>query len=485
MISSNSQMVIIPTTGPLTRLLDSTDTQHTTTITNLTSTITTGRNVGMELIELITSSYENYTANITPGLPNNDTYTVYKDNTQTTTKTIQLYPTNVRQNMIEYSIILGSIFCYSLDSIIYNCTGDIAVNSLDSYSATSLFSGILTRTGSKSTIVPFKLWNSDDFRYVTYLTYLWNMTRLYFISTNNVNFYPSYVQIKNSSTVSTQEITLGYALPNAFLLNQSVIFYHVVDPTITNFTVYQHNIGQNTQSFFNNIIASIYAIITNYTSLFFTNSSSYIHVSLDTYTNTDAYKIYSAYMKTVIGTTSTIQSQQQVSYTATTIGNIINANISYNFAQVNSIIILLKQLYWVSTHYIISFMKSFAVTSSTQLTSSTKATFIPIINSNIQNLNDNFITILNNYIPVTVNNVTMQNFFNTDVNTNFNTFINNCQNQLKSTNFDDYTDYIPLWQTLSSTSSWFTNMQNTNYQVSTNVCSFGKNTTAYTGKQSN
>jgi len=464
MITSNTAVIINPTIGPLTRLNDSTDPQHSTTITNLTTTVKVGRNIAMEIIELITGSFENYQNIILPGLPNNDLYTVYKDNTLTATKSIQLYPTMIRQKLSLYSIILGTIFCYSLDSIIYNCSNDFAINNLDNYHSIGLFDQILVRTGSKSTIVRFNLWNSDDFRYVIYLTYLWNAIRLFFVSGNSSSFYPAYVQVPNNNTLSAQAMSLqsinaGYVTPSTFILNQSLLFYHVLDPSITIFTISQFNIGQNIQSYFNNIISLIYDIITKYTNLFFTDASgSYINVSLDSYTNTDAYKIYNAYIQKIIGSTTKIQSQNQITYIANTIINMIDANIIYNFEQLQNITAILKQLFWTNPHYMITFMKTITVTSSSQLANSTKSSFVNISNSSITNLNDNFITVLNNYIPITVNGVSLTNFYNTDVNTYFNTFINNCQNQLKSQNYDNYTNYLPLWTILSTTNSWATSM---------------------------
>lgn len=478
-ITSNSNYIISQTTDSLNRFNDTSDSQHVQTVSFYKTYITTGVHVTLTSMILLLSKYSNYkinlsylTSNYNTEITNND-QTIFSDNTLTTTRIIKMYTDQNKQIFISYSITLGLIRAYMLDSIIYNCYNDSVINTADNFvTSHGLFTFLYREQGdAKNLIKLLQLYNSDVFRYKTYFTYLNNIIRIFLINSGTQIFSIKYYHnVDTSNTISHTNNELQYFLPDRYYFNLSILFYHSIDPQFSNissektlqdtlfYDVYKFNIGQQTRSFFNNIISTFFTFNDAYNTVPFTDYTQTSKLSDLGYSNitsyfaggyeiTDAYKIYNAYMKIIENdiANSTIQSTEQLYFLGSVIKSTIDTNIKYNFIQLQNIMSIIytsNPLYWTS-HYILSFFKTFKYNKITDIyIPSSGSGFAPVTNSPILELNDNFMTVLNNF--KIINNIT-NNFFNNDVNINFDIFIKNCLDSLRVDNYDDYMNYYPIW----------------------------------------
>lgn len=453
----------------------------TNTIESLCSQLTNGRYSEMTLIYNQLLSYnKNYnyvydgSYNLTY-LPTNNDYVVATTSDATNYRQLQLYSADLKKSLFRTGILLGTITHYSYDTLVYNAQYDYPINKIDSYTSSGLFGSNFQRgVESQSTIIPLNLYNADDFRYILYNTYMNNIIRLS-ISTPPVttDFLPTigFITLNSSNSISLSENLEPFLPPNNSSISDSITFYHVVDPDINNFAVYQFNIGENTKVYFDDIITSSYNIFSTYYSVL--NNGNIDTRTSTYYTETDAYNIYKSYVQNVINTdlvNKQIKSYQQVQLLSNTIKYNIDNNIRYNFNEIsNALNILYKATRNQLDHYIISFYRLYTYISTAKDWFPIAGTsFVPVINSSVDKQNDNFITTLNNIVSLsTPTGIIVDNFFNLYIRDQVSNFITSCQNQLRTQNYDGYTDEYRMWSRLlflsgSDIVTTFTNSMDTN-----------------------
>jgi hypothetical protein len=431
-------------------LIDSSDTNLVQTKTTLITNLTNGRSFAMNLIYNMLQKYMTLYSSTFPlfnaYLPNNDIYVIPTNSSGSETINKVLYTDLFKNKILNNSLLVGSLFAYGIDSLIYNTATDIATDTLDNIASSPLFGNILNRGSlSKSTIIPFNLYTSDDIRYLHYLTFLNNMISIQ-LTTNSdaVIFNPVNAIILNNVSTNVSDLYLTSLTPNLIPLNESILLYHVLDSDIVNYVVTKNNISEETEVYFSRNINQVYDLINTYISL--------IPVTYGSSMNTDAYKIFKLYMnyiKKYNVMNSTITSKEQTQTLATAIKCNINNNIIYNFNQLLNVMTLLyrgarNQL----NSYILTFYKTYTYSSSTSLYSTSGgSSFVPIINNALSELADNLYSVLNNIttIPPIQNGIMVKNFFNDTVKSTVSKFIISCQDQLKSINYDTYINSYDLW----------------------------------------
>lgn len=331
---------------------------------------------------------------------------------------------------------------------------DVAINSYDNTRSSPLFGNILKRPGvytdtagtstiylnDSPAIIRLPLYNSDDFRYITYMTYLNNITRIKITTTGTTDpFNPTYSSVSQQNlTISSQNLNI--LTPQLLSLDESILFYHVVDPAITKYNVYPYNVGHSTSSYFDDIVQSTYNIVNKYNQV--------IPVARDQYTDSDAYMIYRQYFQSISTDSiyNTVTSSDQIQYIANLLIANININIKYNFAQLSQILLVLYNGYRnIGSSYIITFHKKFTYSNTTQKYTNSSGLSFTAITDNTSGLNDNFLSVLNDVRPLPYSGVDVTNFFNGYVNSQFDSFIFLCQSYLAESGYSEYHNDYDMW----------------------------------------
>jgi len=453
-------------------LADGSDADLVNTKIALQNSLTNGRSLSMDLFYNMLQKYMTLYSSVYPFsndfLPDNDVYVIPINASGSMTVNKMLYDTSFKNTIFNNSLLIGSLLAYGFDTLIYNTATDTATNTIDSAISSPLFGSILNRgSSSKSTIIPFSLYTSDDIRYLHYLSFLNNMISIE-LTTGAVTFNPINAVILNNASTNVSNLYLSDLLPSQIPLNESILFYHTLDSDIVNYVVTKSDIGKNTDIYFSSNIKPVYDIIEQYKSLIATTYGSY--------TDTDAYKIYKSYIefiKNFNNMNSTITSLEQTKLLASAIKYNINNNMIYNFNQLSNVMTILyygqrNQL----SSYVLSFYKSYTYSSSTNLYNMTdKLSFTPIINNAITNLADNFVSVLNNVPSLSSpTNITVKKFFNDAVKSGISNLLVSCQDQLKSTNYDPYVNDYQLWNKILFTTG--SNILDTYTGVATNATYF-------------
>lgn len=436
---SNLNYIKTKSNDPLYYLDDS------TSVNILLTTLATGRHCFLKIISIILNKYAKlYDPQLATDIIPSDTslYSIGKYPLTDTPiyRNILLYSYDFR-TMIKYiGILVGALHAYSFDSQIYNAFGDTALNLIDGSNSLPLFDGILTRgTTPNSTIIPLKLYNSDDIRYLHYLTYLNNITRLYVTDVTG-SFNTTYVRVSGVSSLGFTGNNITTLAPDNVHISDSILFYHSIDNDINRYRVYQHDIDMSTRVYFNNYSEKIYNFIEKY--------SSEISVTRDDKKNSDAYIIYNAYLNYIETNqiiNSKVKSIQQIQLLANVLKYNIDHNIHYNFTQILNVLhILYNARKTNGSNYIISFFKQYSLSSD--IYTSLSSTISQIFDSTLLNLDDNFYSILNNITIIPVpNNIYVKKFFNDGVKSAVNVFLLSCVNKLKN----DYNEYINAYNAWS------------------------------------
>lgn len=362
------------------------------------------------------------------------------------TKQIQIYSSEFKNELITYGILEGAIFYYSYDATVFNTTNETYIGS-DGVSSQPLFENILNNPNSLTYVsTKFKLYTSDDIRYLFYISFINNITRLKFVlnSSELISFDPKYATILKTPNINISNDNLNYLDPDIAGIDDIVLFYHAVDSDINNYVVYQYNYGENTSTYFDNNIGSNYSIYDKYKDI--------IPVNRIPYVDTDSYKIYKSYMKNSISNdivNNTIKSEQQVKIIANILKFNIDINIKFNFNQLlNNISILSKGSRSQSDHYILNFYRSYLAVGE-NFVPSAGSSFIPVIDSSSVLLKDNFKTTLNTIIPIQLPaGITVTNYFNNFIQDRIKTFVTQCQGLLKVPNYLEYLNDYSLWDRL-------------------------------------
>ena len=70
--------------------------------------------------------------------------------------------------------------------------------------------------------------------------------------------------ILKSPDIPLSEGNILILTPDLLSLDESILFYHIIDDDITNYVVYQYNTGESTKVYFDNNIGSIYNVFAKY-----------------------------------------------------------------------------------------------------------------------------------------------------------------------------------------------------------------------------
>lgn len=449
------------TLGQFTEVFDNLDVQRLIIdqpfVDKIKSLCHTGRNLFMYMISHYMIRYNSnyfminsdtpYTNNTgTKFLPiDDDNYVISLGNLGE--KNIQMYSQDFKNALITVGILTGALFHYVYDASVLNTSGENFTGSDETFITQPLFGDILQRpTNTAYDLIHFNLYSSDDIRYLFYISFINNITRLKIVSDSSqlTDFDPRYATILKSANIGISNANLDKLGPDVVAIDEMVLFYHTIDSDITNYVVYQYNIGENTSVYFDNNIGSNYSLYDKYQFL--------IPVNRGPYTDTDSYKIYRSYMQNSISNdivNSTIKSEQQVKLIANILKYNIDSNIRFNFGQIlNNMTVLSKSTRDQSDHYILNFYKSFLATGGSYIPSA-GASFIPVVDSSSVLLKDNFKTVINTVIPVQVpSGIVVTNYFNNYIQDKIKTFITQCQGLLKGTNYLDYLNDYSLWERL-------------------------------------
>lgn len=362
---------------------------------------------------------------------------------------IQLYMPNFKNYNFVAGLLMQALMYYVYDTLVYNANynnvPDSGTNINDGFPSLPIFGDILQRQSvDESILIPFPVYNADDIRNIFYITFIYNLTRIQIVPSGNTqSFNPEINTLEEPNTLQISSDNLNILTPDNVPIDESVLFYHIIDPSVNNYVVLPNNIDENTSSYFNTQIFSSYPVFNKYTDL--------ISVTLDNFTTTDSYKIYYKYMLDIQNTfNGKIHSPQQVQQIiAPSILNNISGNVRYNFAELTRIMSIINNATVEMTkHYIITFYKKYNLLDN-EYVPTTGIPFIPIINSNNPKLNDYFITVLNDVVDISDSNGTpIKNYFNNSIQNEFDLFITNCQKQLRSKHYDAYTSQFQLWNRL-------------------------------------
>lgn len=339
--------------------------------------------------------------------------------------------------------IISGVFKYlnTQDSVLIKSTNTQSI---------PLFENNLTKPLPDLDLVKFNLYNSDDIRMLMYVTFINNILRQKIVLTQNeiVEFNPIYSTTLKNSDIPISTFNIKTLDPDNTSLEDSLLFYHLIDPRITSYNVFSHNIGTNTDTYFNTNINKSYELYDKYNTI--------IGGRRVDYKITDAYKVYKSFIKDVMNgdiVNKFIKSPQQVDLLATTLRYNTDLNIRYNINQVlNNMTILSNATRTNSKHFILTFYRQFTQSLDTY-TSTSGLAFVPIIDSDSSNLADNFKNLLNTLIQIPVpDGVTITNYFGDYINLQIKNFTIACQNLLKGTNYDQYISDYTLWARALATS---------------------------------
>lgn len=335
----------------------------------------------------------------------------------------QLKYTNIKLNNL--SLTYGSIQKATLIDNDQNMISivDNVLNSADNHISTPLFGSTLKKQSIVTncddySIYPnlkFKnklnLYNADDFRCLTYLTYLNNIIRIKV--DNVVEFDPCYSVLQNS-TISEQNINL--LTPQLLSLDSSILFIHSLDPITTNYDFFN---AVQLGSYFNKYINARYEIANKYSNL--------ISLKYSSYEKSDAFMIYTKFLQS---TNPNVRSIEHIQYLANLLMSHIDANLRYNFLQLYQILSVIANGKRGNTN---SFIQAFNKKTN-------QTGFTP------NDANDNFLSVLLNVVPIQYSGTHIENYFNTYITTKFKEFKSMCEEYLESTDYKDYYNNSLLWE---------------------------------------
>jgi len=333
-------------------------------------------------------------------------------------------------------------------------------------------------------LVTFRLYNSQNIQQIYYMILMYNLTRLKIERTIG-----PYQYSLDHGTVYTGTILpplnepslLGLKNPYVTFIDENVIFYHVIDPITTQYTVTNAQTKQNLSTYFNETIQTKYKLFDNYKEIFPFYNGVY-------FTETDSYKIHQKYMSSI--TTSNItRDSQQVTEIATLILYNIQYNMQYNMALLrNTTTVLNNGLFSNESHYRFSFYKKFKSTNNQFISTSSfqNNSNASLNTSSNASSSDNFQTpIISNMTitgPLNVEQIPTQtsggtqitNFFSNDITNRINNFYTLCNAQLSKFDTTGYTTNYSIWKRgifdignkIQETYTKYHTIQNPQYMVS-------------------
>ena len=322
-----------------------------------------------EYIPVYNSKYNEYTLNF-----QTNKYSVATDISGQIKKKITLYSNNFRTATFNIGILFHALINYYYDTSILNVNtlisqdhSQLQLSNKDYFTSNPLFGELLNRPPNilKNDFVQFKLYNFIDIQKIYYITLLYNLTRLKIES-----LHPSYEFKLDHKSIYVNDVEphlnesklIGIHNPYITLIDDCIIFYHIIDPSITKYELIPSTIGTNISIFYNDIIQKSYKLFDTYQNIFpFYNDTNFILK--------DAYKIYQKYINIICVTNNTadtvVRDLNQIQKLAELINFHIQYNIQYNFAIMkNAITILHDALYTNKNHYRFTYFKKYKQTAT-------------------------------------------------------------------------------------------------------------------------
>jgi hypothetical protein len=366
-------------------------------------------------------------------------------------KTYFLESSDIRQNCRKYFLIFGYLLNYYYDTVLNHTQYTLPSGTLPS----SIFVGIKTleenwqnSIGKPSPIGGYCIYypksniilndkqyvrSSIDMLNYIFISFLNNLTKY------NIESVAKPFSIYYNTLVKNQDIIVTNELKFAdTYFDEILLLCYFFDNGVNNYKLNSLDIDKSIRIYFDGIINKSYEKLLQYET-FFNQFELLSYGSID---ENDAYKIYLKYINE-ISTNGNInlyvKSQQQITYLFNIIYNQIQNNIINNLYQFSNIVTFINQAHKNNTkHYNLSFYKVFG-----------SPNFIQILNNPNINLADNFISLLNTNITTkTIDNNVLTNYFNQDVNIEFNNFNKLLLNQIISDKYTDYTNDKNLWNEL-------------------------------------
>lgn len=362
-------------------------------------------------------------------------------------KTYFLESSDIRQNCRKYFLIFGYLLNYYYDTVLNHTqyTINIAYEKfigiktldwVDSIGRPPILGDGYYSYYPKSNIILNKkqyVRTSNDMLNYIFMSFLNNLIKF------NIESVVNTFSIYKNTLVNNQDIitTNNLKFANTYF-DEIFLMCYFFDNDVNNYKLNSPDKNILIKTYFDDIINKSYLNLSQY-EIFF---SQFEELSYGSIINNDAYKIFLKYLEE-INTNGNInlyvKSQEQINYLLNIIKNQIQNNIINNLYQFKNIVTFINQSHKNNTkHYNLSFYKVFGTTN-----------FVQIINNANVNLADNFISVLNNNIIVrTIDNNILTNYFNKDVNIEFNNFNKLLINQITSDKYSSYTNDQVLWDEL-------------------------------------
>jgi hypothetical protein len=375
-----------------------------------------------------------------------NTYTI-ATNKEDIKEDIELYTQDMRNGYNNISDLLSNtghsidmLISYYIDSLLMNYNnplmkGRFYTNNTKFKDFDSLYKNKQDVQKLTDDIIPYLLYNSDDIKQITYISYLNNLIRIHNTIPPNELLY-SYNTL--FPTMDDRYATLLH--PQITFIDETFIIYHLFDKTTNIYTVKNADITKNLKQYFDENIKTLFEIFTKYNYFFKINTRKL-------YKTYDSYKIYEYYINnfinnntgnTLVTTTSQIQAQ------ADTIKLNIDYNMRINFILLSNIVknIIGSQTFSSSNHYRMSFYKQYSKNLLTNVYTPTS-----VIKGNIHNhinddTDDNFESVINNNTPTLPTGVL--NMYGTILRNSVSAFETNSINFVNGININSYTDQFSL-----------------------------------------
>jgi hypothetical protein len=428
-----------------------------------------------------------YSSEYLPNLINND-YQVAVDAFGTKKRDIVLYSDNFRNGydsnisniLFNTGSLLHMLLNYYYDTTIMNLNpktspyshGYLKLSEKTYFNSNSLFGELLNRPPNtlENEGVKFQLYNSTDIKNIYYISLMYNLTRLKFENLQGpydfkLDHYSIYVG--DISPPLNDPDLIGVYNPYVILIDENIIFYHVLDPKITSYKLNQSQIGKNISIYFNEIIQDRYKIFNTYNEIFpFYNGRNFNVI--------DSFNIYQKYINDffIDGDFENIvvRDENQVEEIASAVLYYINYNVQYNLALIRNMINVLNNSKWTSeNHYRFSYYKGYTKINDSSYSQKLSlannldnTTFNNNSDNNTEtindNLSDNFETVIRNNMIIkgelndkniptqTPGGADIKNYFSLTINEKIQKFRDNSGEKIAVFEKLGYMDNYLLWE---------------------------------------
>lgn len=317
-----------------------------------------------------------YSSKYLPNLLDNN-YQVAQNAFGAKKREIVLYSDDFRNGYDNMSNILFStgsllqmLMHYYYDTTIMNLNpktspyshGHLKLSLKSYFNSNSLFGELLNRPPNtlENEIVKFRLYNSNDIKNISYISLMYNLTRLK-IERNpgpyDFKLDHGSIYIGDISPPLNEPDLIGVYNPYVILIDENIIFYHVLDPRTTSYEITDSLVGKNISIYFNEIIQERYKEFEAYCEVFpFYNGVKFTLI--------DAHFIYQKYINDFFSEgdfeNTVVRDTNQVEKIAEQALFYINYNIQYNLALIRNMTDVLNNSKWINDeHYRFSYHKGY------------------------------------------------------------------------------------------------------------------------------